>query len=135
VKRPGLHGKRWGPGLSFGLRVGGYQADTKLAAYRCDRSRDGGLTFEPTSTGLAGTAVHGLTQDREGALFAWPRGGGLFASRDRASTWHAVNTGEALQRSGVEAGRGTLLADPRHPGRLYLGNAGVIRIEAERDGD
>jgi hypothetical protein len=31
--------------------------------------------------------------------------------------------------SGVEAGRGTLVVDPKHPGRVYLGNAGVIQID------
>jgi hypothetical protein len=40
----------------------------------------------------------------------------------------SVDTAEALRRSGVEAGRGTLVADPQQPGVVYLGNAGVIRI-------
>ena len=50
------------------------------------------------------------------------------SSKDGASTWKKVDSDEALQRSGVEAGRGTLVADPEHPGRVYLGNAGVIQI-------
>jgi len=77
--------------------------------------------------------VHGLAQDGRGTLFVWLRAGGLFASHDAASTWQAVDTGEALRRSGVEAGRGSLVADPRHAGRIYLGNAGVIQIGAGGD--
>ena len=97
------------------------------------RSLDGGQTFAPASTGLAGAGVHGLAQDGRGTLFVWLRAGGLFASHDAASTWQAVDTGEALRRSGVEAGRGSLVADPRHAGRIYLGNAGVIQIGAGGD--
>ena len=97
------------------------------------RSRDGGRTFSPASSGLRGAGVHGIVQDAGGTLFVWVRGGGLFASHDAAATWHPVDTDEALKRSGVEAGRGTLVADPRQPGVLYLGNAGVIRIDAEDD--
>jgi photosystem II stability/assembly factor-like uncharacterized protein len=99
------------------------------------RSLDGGRTFAPASTGLVGEGVHGLAQDVRGTLFVWLRGGGLFASHDRAASWHAVDTGEALRRSGVEAGRGSLVADPHRRGRVYLGNAGVIRIDADGDHD
>lgn len=99
------------------------------------RSRDGGLTFSPASSGLTGAGVHGLAQDTDGTLFVWLRGGGLFASRDGAASWQPVDTDEALQRSGVEAGRGSVVVDPRHPGRVYLGNSGVIRIEANGHGN
>jgi photosystem II stability/assembly factor-like uncharacterized protein len=102
---------------------------------RVIRSLDGGKSFAPASAGLAGAGVHGLAQDAHGTLFVWLRGGGLFASDDRAASWRAVDTGEALQRSGVEAGRGSLVADPSHPGHLYLGNAGVIEIIADGDED
>jgi DDE domain len=68
--------------------------------------------------------------DAQGTLFTWLRAGGLFSSQDSASTWQPVDTGEALRRSGVEAGRGSLVTDPHHPGRVYLGNSGVIRIDA-----
>jgi hypothetical protein len=98
------------------------------------RSLDGGHTFTAASNGLSGAGVHGLAQDVDGTLFVWLRGGGLFSSRDGAVNWRAVDTGEALQRSGVEAGRGTLAIDPRHPGRVYLANAGVIRIDTGDDG-
>jgi photosystem II stability/assembly factor-like uncharacterized protein len=101
------------------------------------RSLDGGQTFAPASAGLRGAGVHGLAQDKNGTLFVWLRGGGLFSSNDRASSWKPVDTGEALRRSGVEAGRGSLVVDPRHPGRVYLGNAGVIQIDVKDidDGD
>ena len=92
------------------------------------RSRDGGQTFVGASNGLAGVGVHGLAQDSAGTLYVWLRGGGLFSSEDGAATWKKVDTAEALRRSGVEAGRGTLVADPQQPGVVYLGNAGVIRI-------
>jgi photosystem II stability/assembly factor-like uncharacterized protein len=97
------------------------------------RSLDGGQTFTVASLGLGGAGVHGLAQDAEGTLFVWLRGGGLFASEDDAVTWRPVDTGEALRRSGVEAGRGSLAIDPGHPGRVYLGNAGLIRIDAGHD--
>jgi photosystem II stability/assembly factor-like uncharacterized protein len=97
------------------------------------RSLDGGQTFAPANTGIGGAGVHGFAQDAHGTLFVWLRGGGLFASHDSASTWRPVNTGEALQRSGVEAGRGSIVADPRHPGRVYLGNAGVIQLDTGDD--
>jgi len=99
------------------------------------RSLDGGQTFAPASSGLAGAGVHGLAQDARGTLYVWLRAGGLFASHDEASTWQAVDTGEALRRSGVEGGRGSLVADPRHAGRVYLGNAGVIQVGAGGDED
>jgi len=98
------------------------------------RSVDGGRTFTPASDGLDGAGVHGLAQDSEGTLFVWLRGGGLFSSRDGADSWQPVDVTEALWRSGVEAGRGSLVADPHHPGRVYLGNAGVIQIEAGNHG-
>ena len=74
------------------------------------RSRDGGQNFVAASNGLAGVGVHGLAQDSAGTLYAWLRGGGLFSSTDGAATWKKVDTAEALRRSGVEAGRGTLVA-------------------------
>jgi photosystem II stability/assembly factor-like uncharacterized protein len=97
------------------------------------RSRDGGHTFVPASRGLTGAGVHGIAQDARGTLFVWLRGGGLFSSNDGASSWQTVDTDEALHRSGVEAGRGSLVADPHHPGRVYLGNAGVIQIDTDND--
>jgi hypothetical protein len=102
---------------------------------RVIRSLDGGKSFVPASAGLSGAGVHGFAQDAHGTLFVWLRGGGLFASDDRAASWRAVDTGEALERSGIEFGRGSLVADPRRPGHLYLGNAGVIEIIVDGDED
>lgn len=99
------------------------------------RSVDSGQTFAPASNGLAGAGVLGLAQDSSGRLFVWLRGGGLFSSDDGASSWQPVDTGEALRRSGLEAGRGSLVADPRRPGRIFLGNAGVIEIRVRDDRD
>jgi len=65
-------------------------------------------TFAPASTGLAGAGVHGLAQTRAARSSSGLRGGGLFLEQRRASSWQPVDTGEALQRSGVEAGRGSL---------------------------
>ncbi len=95
------------------------------------RSSDGGQTFTVASNGLAGAGVHGIVQDSKGTLYVWLRGGGLFSSKDGGSKWKKADTDEALQRSGVEAGRGSLVADPRHAGRVYLGNAGVIQIDGD----
>ena len=94
------------------------------------RSLDGGKTFSPASKGLRGAGVLGLAEDAQGTLFVWLRGGGLFASDDRAVGWRVVDSGQTLQRSGAEAGRGVLVADPLHPGRVYLGNGGVLEVVA-----
>jgi photosystem II stability/assembly factor-like uncharacterized protein len=126
------------PGFFSALAVDSHDTRVIYAGERFGqviRSLDGGQTFAPASTGLAGAGVHGLAQDARGTLYAWLRGGGLFASHDRASSWQPVDTGEALQRSGVEGGRGTVVADPRRPGRVYLGNAGVIRIDTDGEHD
>lgn len=94
------------------------------------RSTDGGQTFAPASTGLAGEGVNGIAQDSAGTLFVWMQGGGLLSSRDNASSWQPVNAGEAFERSWIEAGRPSFVVDLRHPGRLYLGNKGVIQVDA-----
>ncbi len=92
------------------------------------RSLDGGQTFSPASQGLVGAGVLGIVQDAAGTLYAWMRGGGLFASRDGAATWQSADSGESLRRSGGEAGRTVMVADPLTPGRLYLGHDGVIQV-------
>jgi hypothetical protein len=51
-------------------------------------------------------------------------------SRDGASSWYPVDTGEALARSGVEAGRGYTSGRPARPQpTISGGNAGVIQID------
>jgi photosystem II stability/assembly factor-like uncharacterized protein len=122
------------PGTFSSLAVDRYDSNVIYAGERFGRvlrSSDGGRTFKPANDGLAGAGVHGLAQDARGRLFVWIRGGGLFSSDDGASTWTPVDIDEALHRSGVEAGRGTLVADPRRPGRVYIGHAGVLRIDTE----
>jgi photosystem II stability/assembly factor-like uncharacterized protein len=99
------------------------------------RSIDGGQSFAPASSGLAGLGVHGLAQDSHGTLFVWLRGGGLFSSNDGAASWQPVDIKEAVRRSGVEAGRGALATDPHRPGRVYLGNAAVIRVDTGDQAD
>ena len=95
------------------------------------RSLDGGQTFSSASNGLTGAGVHAIAQDSRGTLYVWLRGGGLFSSQNAGSSWQLVDSGEALRRSGVEAGRGSLVVDPQHPGRIYLGNAGLIQIDTD----
>src|SRR5207237_4116380 len=97
------------------------------------RSIDGGNSFVLAAGGLAGTGVLGMGQDSRGTLFAWLRGGGLFRSTNGANTWERVDAGEALRRSGAEAGRASLVVDPRRPGRVFLGNASVLQIDSEGD--
>jgi photosystem II stability/assembly factor-like uncharacterized protein len=96
------------------------------------RSDDGGATWSFVS-GLPGGEVLGVAIDprRAARVFAWIQGAGLFRSDDRGGTWRAADTGEAKRRSGVEAGRGTLVADPKVSGRVYIGNSGVVQIDTE----
>jgi hypothetical protein len=94
------------------------------------RSTDGGQTFDPASTGLAGEGVNGIAQDSAGTLFVWMQGVGLFSSGDNASSWQSVNAIEAFERSWIDAGRPSFVVDPGHPGRLYLGNKEVIQVDA-----
>jgi 6-phosphogluconolactonase len=94
------------------------------------RSDDGGATWVLLS-GPPGGEVLGVALDpqRPAHVFAWIQGAGLYRSDDRGSTWRAADTEEAKQRSGVEAGRGTLVADPKVSGRVYIGNSGVVQID------
>jgi hypothetical protein len=94
------------------------------------RSTDGGATFVPASDGLGGVGVIDMAQDSDGTLFVWMKEGGLFSSHDRGTSWQFVDAGEAFRRSEIDAGRGSLVIDPLHPGRVYLGNPGVIQITA-----
>jgi len=122
------------PGMFSAILVDHFDTNVIYAGERFGgvlRSRDGGQTFQPANEGVAGAGVHGIVQDARGDLYLWIRGGGLFASDNGATTWKPVDTTEALERSGVEAGRGTVVADPRRPGRLYLGNASILRIQRD----
>jgi len=99
------------------------------------RSLDGGTTFAPAGNGLAGAGVMGLGIDpsNPARLYVWMHNGGLFRSEDRAGSWTAVDTGDALRRSGLSAGRGQLAIDPAHPRRIFLGNRSVIEVRLQDD--
>ncbi len=101
------------------------------------RSLDGGATFAPAGTGLAGAGVMGLGIDPSNLarLYVWMHDGGLFRTDDRAASWKAVDSGEALRRSGLSAGRGQLAIDPAHPGHVFLGNRSVIEVDVDVDDD
>jgi len=98
------------------------------------RSDDGGPTWAFVSE-LPGGEVLGVALDPQhpAHVFAWIQGAGLFRSDDRGGTWRAADTGEAKRRSGIEAGRGTLVADPKVSGRVYIGNAGVVQIDTDEE--
>jgi hypothetical protein len=98
------------------------------------RSDDGGATWVLLS-GLPGGEVLGVALDPQSPahVFAWIQGAGLFRSDDRGGNWRAADTGEAKRRSGIEAGRGTLVADPKVSGRVYIGNSGVVQIDTEEE--
>jgi len=84
------------------------------------RSLDGGATFAPAGTGLAGAGVMGLGIERSTRrLYVWMNNGGLFRSEDGAVSWTPVDTRDAFLRSGVTAGRGALAIDPAHQGRIF----------------
>lgn len=94
------------------------------------RSLNGGQTFAPAGSGLGGVGVIDMAQDSDGTLFVWMKEGGLFSSHDGATSWQFVDAGEAFRRSELDAGRGSLVIDPRHVGRVYLGAPGVIQVTA-----
>ncbi len=96
------------------------------------RSLDGGATFAPAGTGLAGAGVMGLGIERSTRrLYVWMNNGGLFRSEDGAVSWTPVDTRDAFLRSGVTAGRGALAIDPAHQGRIFLGNRSILEVHDE----
>ena len=66
-------------------------------------------------------------------MYAWVKGGGLFVSKNGGGKWTAADTGEALRRSGAEAGRAAMVVDPIVAGRVYLGNSGVLQVDTKTD--
>lgn len=94
------------------------------------RSKDGGATWTEASTGLPSGEVIGIVVDgRIDRVFAWLRGDGLYQSDDGGTSWVATNDGESKRRSSIFAGRGKVVLDPVVPGRVYLGNSGVVQVD------
>jgi RNA polymerase sigma-70 factor (ECF subfamily) len=98
------------------------------------RSTDGGKTFK-TMTMPAASAVQGLAEDPDGALYASllttdPKGitsGGLFVSRDAAKTWSQVGKDTPLGKgagSVASISHDRLLATPAAGGLLCSADAG-----------
>jgi|SRR5882724_3512802 len=100
------------------------------------RSLDGGATWAPAGNGLPplnevlAVAVDPIIPAR---VYAWVQAGGLFVSADRGGSWTAAETGEAARRSGIEAGRAAMAVDRVVPGRVYIGNSGVVQIDTLGD--
>jgi len=99
------------------------------------RSLDGGETWADANTGLPSGAVLGVAVDPNvpARVYAWVKGGGLFVSKNGGGKWTAADTGEALRRSGAEAGRAAMVVDPIVAGRVYLGNSGVLQVDTKTD--
>lgn len=95
------------------------------------RSTDAGRTWKSASNGLPSGEVIAVASDPAIAnrVYAWVKASGLFVSADGGSRWKASDTGEALRRSGVPAGRAAMVVDRSVPGRVYLGNSGVVQID------
>ncbi len=70
-----------------------------------------------------------MVDGRIDRVFAWLRGDGLYQSDDAGGSWVATNDGESKRRSPIFAGRGKMVLDPLVPGRVYLGNSGVLKID------
>jgi photosystem II stability/assembly factor-like uncharacterized protein len=103
------------------------------------RSTDDGATWSDASTGLpAGAEVLAVGADASisSRAYAWVRGAGLFSTTNAGDSWTAEDTGESARRSGIDAGRAAMALDPLNPGRVYIGNNGVLQIDTLRgDGD
>ena len=70
-------------------------------------------------------------------VYAWVQAAGLFVSADGGGSWTAAETGEAARTTGIEAGRAAMAVDRLVPGRVYIGNSGVVQIDTlgDHDGD
>ena len=79
------------------------------------------------SSGPSGpaTAQFAVEVDRQAALVGQPAGG-----EQRLGTGHAaVLRLHVDDRRDVEAGRAAMVVDPVVPGRVYIGNSGVVQID------
>jgi photosystem II stability/assembly factor-like uncharacterized protein len=104
------------------------------------RSLNGGATWSSASAGLPPTGetlAVAVDPNLPARVYAWVKAGGLFVSADGGGSWTAADTGEAVRRSGIDAGRAAMAVDRVVPGRVYLGNSGVVQIDtlADRDGE
>jgi len=75
--------------------------------------------FRSTDSGSAFTLIAGLPRHARQIAFG-------------AADPRTLYAGEAARRSGNEAGRAALAVDPVVPGRVYLGNSGVLQIDTFR---
>jgi len=97
------------------------------------RSTDGGAHWSLAGSLPSGETL-GVVLDPQALthVFAWVQGQGVFRSNDSAATWAAVETDVSVRKSGAEAGRAGMAADPVFSGRVYIGNAGVVQIDSGR---
>src|SRR5207302_11042205 len=94
------------------------------------RTKDAGASWTEASAGLPPGEPIGIVVDgRVGRVLAWLQGDGLYQSDNGGRTWTAVNDGESKRRSSIRGGRGKMVLDPVVPGRVYLGNSGVVQVD------
>jgi photosystem II stability/assembly factor-like uncharacterized protein len=94
------------------------------------RTTDAGATWTEASAGLPSAEPIGIAVDgRIGRVFAWLQGEGLYQSDNEGASWVPTNDGESKRRSSIFAGRGKMVLDPFIPGRVYLGNSGVMQVD------
>jgi photosystem II stability/assembly factor-like uncharacterized protein len=95
------------------------------------RSTDGGASWQDASRGLPPGETLAVAADPRiaGRVYAWVQAGGLFVSADAGGHWTAADTAESLRRSGIAFGRSAMAVDRVVPGRVYLGNSGVLQVD------
>jgi photosystem II stability/assembly factor-like uncharacterized protein len=134
------------PGRFSTLSIDPRQPETIYAGNRAGgvlRSLNGGATWADASTGLPPGENLAVAVDPQipARVYAWVKAAGLFVSEDGAGSWAAAETIESVSRSGIEAGRAAMAVDRVVPGRVYIGNSGVVQIdtlgesEGQSDGD
>lgn len=90
------------------------------------KSADGGVSWAPTGSALAGRTITALALSPAGVLWAAPQGGEVFRSDDGGATWKRWGSG--LQGTWIYR----LAIDPADPHHLYAATAsGIWEIEDE----